>query len=64
MLLFQMEGAEAVIAANDFALWRLMAQAESENSSIVDQQIAEWSENGTDALQAGTFAHSIPNRQP
>jgi len=51
MLLFQMDGVEAVIAANNFALWRLMLQ--DEKPDIVDRQVEEWSQNGTGALKAG-----------
>jgi len=54
MLLFQMDGVEAVIAANNFALWRLMLQ--DEKPDIVDRQVEEWSQNGTGALKAGTLA--------
>ena len=63
MLLFQMEGVEDVIAANDFALWRLMAKNESEDASIVERQIAEW--KGTDALQAGReHSEGLPGNRP
>ena len=63
MLLFQMEGVEDVIAANDFALWRLMAKNESEDASFVERQIAEW--KGTDALQAGRqHSQGLPGKPP
>jgi hypothetical protein len=51
MFFFQMKGAESAIAANNFALWRLMLQ--NEDPQIINNQIAEWSESGPEALSAG-----------